>query len=57
MDYDYFFLIEDDYLPFTNFYEYFVEKSSYEFPYVYQYVDAGYTEETPYHPSISNRIL
>lgn len=58
MDYDYFFLIEDDYIPLApNFYEYFVEKSSYEFPYVCQYVDAGYTTETPYHPSISNGIL
>lgn len=56
--FDYFFVIEDDYIPIQeNFYEYFVEKCSYEFPYVCQYVDHNYTIETPYHPSISNGLL
>lgn len=57
-DFDYFFIIEDDYIPVTpNFYKYFIEKSSYDFPYVCQFVDPNYTKETPYHPSISNGLL
>lgn len=54
--FDYFFIIEDDYVP-TNdvFYEPFISRCSYEIPYVCGFVDKSWTGIV--HPSVSNGIL
>ena len=55
-DFDYFFLIEDDYIPVTDdFYNPFLERCSYKIPYVCGFVDKSWTGIV--HPSVSNGIL